>query len=189
MLEVVIRVLLEFGEPDHFFGVNALAVNHSRNLPVGTAGIKANAAAVHMSTHRLSHFIGLRALLQGQAQNLQGCFIDLMEEGAVKMPRSVRGVVFLQPLSQIGAAAHGYPEAAGGPEQEFDIPLHIPVVGLSHFRGAVDAGVVDRDAALVPLNSDGDGLLGVLQVNFPPDTEGDEGGVQFGGVFHLVVNA
>ena len=74
-------------------------------------------------------------------------------------------------------------------QQEFDVPLQIPVVGLCHLGGAVDTGVVDGHPALIPLHGDGYWLLGVLQVGLPPDPEGDKGGIQLGGMLHLILNA
>ena len=99
------------------------------------------------------------------------------------------GVGLPQPPGKLRAAADTHPEAAGGPEQEFYISLQIAIVGILHLRRAVDKRMVDGDTALVTLQSDGDGLLRVLQIGFPPDAKGDEAGVQLRGVLHWIVNA
>ena len=53
----------------------------------------------------------------------------------------------------------------------------------------VPVGVMDGNAALVALDSDGDRLGCALEICLTPDTEGDESGIQLGGVLHFVVNA
>ncbi len=105
------------------------------------------------------------------------------------MALAVGGIGLLQAPGNLGAAADAHPEAADGPEQEFHIPLHIPVIGLSHFRGAVDEGVLHGDAALVPLHGDGNGLLRALEVGGAPDPEGNKAGVQLGSMLHFIINA
>ena len=189
MTEVVVGILLQFGEPDHFLGVDALAVDDSGDLPVGAAGVEADAAAVHMAAHGLSHLVGGRALLQRQIQNLQIPLVELIDEGKIKVALTLGGVGLLQPLRQLAAAADGHPEAAGGPQQELDITLHIAVVGLCHFGGAVNHGVVDGNPTLVPLQCDGQRLGSALQIRLAPDTKGNKGGIQLGCVLHFIVYA
>ena len=180
---------MELGIPDHFLGVDAFTVHHCGDLPVGAACVKADAAAVHVAAHGLRLFIGGGAAFQRQVQDFQVPLVELVHKGEVKVPLTFGGVGLLEPLRQLGAAADGHPEAAGGPEQELDVTFYIPIIGLGHIFRAVDEGVVDRYVALIPLNGDGNGLFCILQVGGAPDAEGNEFRVQLGGVFHIVGNA
>ena len=103
-----------------------------------------------------------------------------MEEVVVEGPLAVLGIVGLELLGDMVAAADIDLEAADGPQQELDQPLHIAVVCLGHVGGAVDEGLADGDLAPVPLNGDGDGLFGILQIGVHPHAEGNEAGVQLG---------
>ena len=186
---MVLGVCLELGEPDDFLGVDALAINHGRDLPVGTAGVEADAAAVQIAADGFGDLVGSGAIFQRQVNDLQIPLIELVEEGKVKMPLALGVVGLFQPLGKLAASADAHPEAADGPQQELNIALHVAVVGLGHFRRAMDAGVVDGNAALVPLNGDGDGLLRVLQIGGAPHAEGDKLRVQFGRMLHVVFDA
>ena len=189
MAEVVVGILVQLGEPDDLLGVDALAVDNGGYLPVRAAGVKADAAAVHIAAHRLGDLVGGGAGLQRQIKDFQLLLVELLHKAIVEFPLTAGLVSRLQFLRQLGAAADGDLKAADGPQQELHIPLHIPVVGFRHVGGAVDEGVVHGDPAPVTLHGDGDGLLRVLQVGLPPDAEGDKGGVQLGGMLHLVFNA
>ena len=189
MAEVVVGVLIQLGEPDHFLGVNTLAVNDSGDLPVRAACVKADPAAVHIAAHGLRHFVGSGTFLQRQIQNLQIPLIELIDKGVVEMALTLGSVSLLQALGQLAAAADGHTEAAGGPQQELHIALHIAVVGLGHFGGAMDEGSMNGDTALIPLHRNGHRLPGILQVCRTPDTKRNKGGVQLGRVFHLVRNS
>ena len=186
---MVLGIRLELGEPDDLLGIDALAVDHGRDLPVGTAGVEADAAAVQIAADGLGHFIGGGAGVQGQVNDLQVALVELVEEGEFKVTFPLGVVGLFQPLGKRAAAADAHPETADGPQQELDIALHIAVVGLGHFRRAVDAGVVDGNAALVPLNGDGDGLLRVLQIGGAPHAEGDKLLIQLGRMLHVVFDA
>ena len=121
--------------------------------------------------------------------HLKGLLKHIGHEVPVELTLAADLVSCLQLLSQFGATADVDLEAADGPQQELHIALHIAVVGLSHFGSAVDESLVDRNLTIVTLNSDGDGLLCILQVSGAPHTEGDESGIQLGSVLHFVVNA
>ena len=142
-----------------------------------------------MSAHRLGDLVGGGAAFQRQIQNLQIPLIELVHKGEIEVTLALGGIGLLQPLSQLRAAADGDAEAAGGPQQELHIAFHVAVVRLRHCGGAVDEGSVNGNPALVPLQSDGDGLFRALQVGLPPDAEGNEAGVQLGWMLHLVFNA
>ena len=120
--------------------------------------------------------------------DLQRTLVELLEEVAVEGTLAIEGVSGLDALGDLGAAADGDLEAADGPQQELHVPLQIPVVGIEHFRGAVDLGVADGDLALVALHSDGHGLGGGLLVLVGPNAEGDEAGIQLRNVLHVKVD-
>ena len=189
MAVLVVGIGVQLGEPDDLLGVDGLAVDDSGNLPVGAACVKADAAALHVTAHGLGGLVGGGALGQGLVDDLQLPLVELEEEGVVEITLAALGVGSLQPCGQGGAAADGDPEAADGPQQELDVTLHIAVVGLGHFGGAVDEGLVDGNLALVALNGDGDGLLCAVEVSGAPDTEGDEALIQLRSVLHFIVNA
>ena len=50
---VVIGVGIDFGQPDHLFGEDGLAVDDRGDLAVGSAGVEADAAALQMTAHGL----------------------------------------------------------------------------------------------------------------------------------------
>ena len=161
-----------------------MTVDHRGNLPVGAAGVEADAAAVQVAPHGGGGLSDLGAVLQGQIQDLQLLLVKLIEEGAVKIPLPAGGIGLLQPPGQLRAAAYRYPETAGGPQQKFHIPLHIPVIRLRHLGRAVDKGVVYRNLPLVPLHRNGNRHLGVLEVSLPPNSEGNERRIQLRGMLH-----
>ena len=114
--------------------------------------------------------------------------VNLMEEHAIKLALTLRGVGLLQALGKLRAAADIDAEAAGGPQQELHIALHIAIVCLSHLGRAVDEGMMDGDTLIVTLYSDGNGLLGILEISLTPHTEGNKGRIQLGSMFHLIIN-
>ena len=188
MFVVVIGVLVELGEPDDLLRVDTFAVDDSGDLSIGAACIKTNAAAIHIPAHGLRLLVGGRAAFQRKVENLQLLLVHLLDEGVVKLTLTCGGVGLLELLCQLRAAADGNLEPADGPQQELHIPLHIAVVSIAHLGSAVDEGAVDGDAAPIPFHGDGNGLLRVLQVGFPPYAEGDKGFVQLGGMLHLIFN-
>ena len=60
--------------------------------------------------------------------------------------------------------------------------------GSGEGSSKVDAGVMDGDTRIIALNSDGDGLLGILEVGLAPYAEGDKSGIQLGSMFHLIID-
>ena len=175
--------------PNHFFGIDAFSVDHRRNLPVRTAGIEADAAAVQMTTNGLRTFIGSRAAFQREIQDLQLPLINLFKEITIKSPCSFFAVGLLQSGGDIAAATDADPETTDGPKKEFYISLHIPIVRIEHLLGAVDKGIPHGSVAFVPLNGDGDGLFCTLAVGICPQTEGDKFRIQCRNILHFVVYA
>ena len=68
---MVLGVCLELGEPDDFLGIDALAVNHGGDLPVGAAGVEADAAAVQIAADGFGDLVGSGAIFQRQVNDLQ----------------------------------------------------------------------------------------------------------------------
>ena len=164
-------------------------VDDSGNLTVGSACVETDTAAVHITAHGLSNLVCLGTCLQRQIQNLQSFFVQLLYKGIVELTLALGSIGCLQLLGQLGAAADGNTETADGPQQELHIALHIAVVCLRHFGSAVDKGMVNRNTALIPLNGDGNGLLCILQICRTPHAKGNEGGIQLGGMLHLIFNS
>ena len=188
-LELVLGIGLGLGMPDHFLGVNALAVDDSGDLTVGTAGIKADAAAVHVAADGTGGLVGSGAGAQGQIQDLQLALVELLEEVVIEEADTVSGVGLLQLLGDLGATADTDLKTADGPQQELDIAFHIAVVRISHFGSAVDIGVAHGNMTLVTLNSNGDGVLGALQISIGPNAEGDKIRVQRRNVLQIIAYA
>ena len=186
---MVVGILLGLGVPDHFLGVDTLAIDDGRDLPVGAACIKADAAAIQMTAHGEGGFIGLGTFVQGQVQDLKVLFVELVEEIAVEAPLAFGTVSGLQLFCDGRAAADIDPETADGPQQELYITLHKAVVCLFHFGSAVNVGVDNGDLTVVALNGDGYGLLGALQVAVYPHTEGNKAGIQLRDVIDIKINA
>ena len=141
-----------------------------------------------MAAQGLGNLIGSGASFQGQVDDLKIHLVELMEEVKVKGPFARKGVVLPELLRNGGASADIDLEAADGPQQELYHSFHVPVVGLGHFRRAVDTCSADRDPALIPFHGNGDRLLRALQIGVHPDTEGDKAGIQLGNVLHGEVN-
>ena len=185
MAVLIARIRVLLGEPDNFLRVNSLAVNDSGDLPVGSAGVEADAAAVQMAAQGLGSLVGSGALIQRQRNDLQLLLIKLLEEVIVKSTLAIDRIGGLQFLGQLITAADIDLEATDGPQQELHIPLHIPVVSLSHFSGSVDLGVVNGNIALILFNSNGNGLSSTLQVALCPQAEGDKFRIQFRDILHV----
>ena len=189
MLEVIVGILVQLRQPHNFFGEDGLAIHNCGNLHVGTASIEADTATVHVTADGLSHLVALGACFQGQIQNLQITLIELVYKVKVEVTVTLGGICLLQTLSQLAAAADGNTEAAGGPQQELHIALNIAVVSFCHFGSTVDKGLMYRNTALVTLQSDSQGLGSALQVSGTPYTKRNKGGVQLGGMFHLIFDS
>ena len=142
-----------------------------------------------MTTQRLGVFIGGGATFQRQIPDFQIHLVKFMEEVEVKGTLAGGRVVPDHLLGDFRGTADGYPEAADGPQEELDHPLHIAVIGLSHVWRSMDKGVADGNLPLVPLHGDGDGLLCIFQVCVHPDAEGDKAGIQLGRVLGIVLNS
>ena len=133
--------------------------------------------------------VGLGTVLYGAVDDLKGHLVDILHELDIKFSLALESVGLLQPLCQRGVAADIDAEAADGPEQEFDVPLHIAVIRLPQGLGSVNFRVMHGDLALVALDGDGQGLFRALFVGVDPDAEGNEVAVQAGEILYRVFNA
>lgn len=126
--------------------------------PSAHAGLIVDARMASASGMTFRSFVCVGVIAQGQVNDLQRPLVELLEKVIVKCPLAFRSIGLLQPLCKRGAAAHGHPEAANGPQEELYIPLNEPVVGIGHFCSAVNSGVMDGGLTVLPLNSNGEGL-------------------------------
>ena len=80
-------------------------------------------------------------------------------------------------------------EAADGPQQEFYIALDIAIIGLGHFRRAVDLRLTDGDLALIALERDGQGLFCAPGIGLEPHAEGDKVRIELRHMLDGIFNA
>ena len=172
--------------PHDFLGVDHLAVDHRRHLAVGAAGVKANAAAVHITADGPGLFIGLRTLLQRQVDDLHVLLVKFKEKVAVKGTPTLGRIHLLQLFGNVAAAADVHPEAADGPQQKLHVPFHKTQVGLSRLGAVMDVGTAHTDQTVVALHRNGDGVCSAFFVLGHPTTEGDEIRIQLGPVLHVI---
>ena len=48
---MILGIGIDLGEPDHFFGINRFAIDDRGYLPIASAGVKADAAALQMPAY------------------------------------------------------------------------------------------------------------------------------------------
>ncbi len=182
--------------PDDLFGIDGLAVDHSRDLAVGAACVKADAAALHMSADRHRGVVFVREVRGRQAvHDLKAALVDVRHKLHVKPALAVFtlavfkiDVLLLQTAGNVACAEDVNLEAADGPQKELHIPLYKAIVGLSHLGRAVDAGAAHGDFAALALNRDGQGPGRVLQIGLHPGAEGDKVRIQLRQVLDLKLN-
>ena len=86
---VIVGVLGDLGEPDHFLGVDGLAVDDSGHLAVAAAGVEAHPAARQMAADSLG---GARLLGDLVAEDhLEGALVHAGHEVGVKGPGAAGG--------------------------------------------------------------------------------------------------
>ena len=79
---VIPGVGVQLGVPDHLLRVDAFPVDDSGNFPVGTAGIKPDAAALQMAANGLWGVLGGGQVVTGN--HFKGALIYIGHEVAVK---------------------------------------------------------------------------------------------------------
>ena len=180
-LVVVVGVLGDLGIPHDLLGEYALAVDDRADLAVASAGVEADAAAVHVAAH------GLRiAVLGGHGvaeHHLEGALVDIGHEVRVKLTRAAGAIGVLYGLVHGLAAAYIDLEAALHPEKHLYQAVNVVLVRLVHLRCAVDEGVVHRYFSAGALHGQRDGLGGSAEKGGEKFAQGDEAGVELRQVF------
>ena len=131
----------------------------------------------------------LRQLLGRAVDDLERHFIDVLHELYVERALAREGIGALQALRQRAVAADPDAEAADGPQQEFYIALDIAIIGLGHFRRAVDLRLTDGDLALIALERDGQGLFRAPGIGLEPHAEGDKVRIELRHMLDGIFNA
>ena len=139
---MVIRVRVDLGQPNGFFGIDRFTGYHSGNLAVRPACIKADPAAVEMLADRFGFFVRGRLVLQIRyIADLKRLFVNLLHEVKIKGARTLRRIGFLHVVIHVFIAADSYFVAASCPQQHFYHTVCIIVVRVRHLGSTVDEGV------------------------------------------------
>ena len=149
---VVLGIGVHLGEPNYLLGVDGLPVHHRRNLAVRTAGVEADAAAVHVAANGLGIVLGLGDLVA--EHHLKGMFkdvchvvkVEILNASGGKVLPEIPGYSFLPGYVDLKATLH--------PQDGLDQAVDIVPVGRLHFRGAVNKGAADRHLAAGALHGD-----------------------------------
>ena len=184
---VVVRVAVYFGKPDNLFGIDGLSVDHGGDLAVASAGVKADAAALHMAAHGLGGVLGLRQLVR--QHNLKGMLEHAGHVVPVKGLLAVGAVCGGEVIVGVLIAADVDLKAAFHPEDGLYQAVYVVVVCFAHLLGAVDIGAAYRHLAVGTFYRDAHGLCGVLQESLIELVQGNEAGIQFGFVFNVQFDA
>ena len=184
---VVLGVRLRLGVPDHLLGIDHFAVDNGGDLPVGAAGVEADAAAAQVAADlpRAAAGGGKVPLLHGFQR--EGTPEYRLHQRCVKGPGAVGPVYFRQAAGQVVTAADTDPPAAHAPQQQLYGALQkAQVGGVCH---APQAGIEHGHLPLLPLHGDADGAMGLLQISVPPRSKGQVGLVQGWAVLHRAGDA
>ena len=183
-------VRLQFGVPDHLFGVHALAVDHRGHLTITAAGIEADAATIQVASNGSGGRFLRRGILQRAGFYHKGLLIYPLHKMHVKIPQTAISIGFLNLSADHFAAGDDDLIAARHPQQGLDDTLHETEI-LLVVAGAVgiDTGLIGGGVPLVALNSDNQILphLGSGLPHFAAhQRHGHIAGVQFG--FNLQIH-
>ena len=180
---MIIRVAVDFGEPDHLFGIHGLAVNYGGDFSVAPAGVKANAAALHVAAHGLGRVLGLWELVR--QDHLKGVLEHTGHIVPVKGLLAACAVCGGEVVVCVLIAADVNFKAAFHPEDGLYQPVDVVVVSLAHFLRSVDKGAADGHLAVGALHRDAYRLFRILQKCLIEFIQRDEAGVQFGYVLYI----
>ena len=180
---VIIGVGIDFGEPNHFLGVHGLAVNHGADLPVRSAGIEADAAALKVAAHLLRGIVVFGNLVH--QQNLEGMLEHVCHVVPVKFLLAAGTVDAAQVVINHFVAADINAEAALHPQDELYQAVNVEAVSFLHFRRTVNKGVEASHFTLCSLHSDGHRLPGICQKGLIEQMQGDEPGVKLRAVLDI----
>ena len=156
---VIVGVGVGLREPHDLLGIHALAVDDSTHLTVASARVKADAAAVEMTTDGRGGRLILRSILQRAGQNLKLLLIDALHKMYVEITQTAVGVSFFDLVADHFATGNDDLVAARHPQQGFGDTLHKAEVLLIVTDVIfVDTGLVCSGVALVSFDRDHDVL-------------------------------
>ena len=184
---VVIRVGVGLGEPDHFLGVDGFPVDDGGDLPVASARVEADPAALHGAADGLGGVLGSGNLVH--QDHLEGVLKDAGHVIPVEFLLAPGAVNGFQILANARVAADIDLETTLHPEDGFHQPFDVVVVGPGHLRRAVDEGLAGGHLAVGPLHGDAHRLLCRGQEGAVEAHEGDKVRVQGRRVFQVHLDA
>ena len=184
---VVVRVGVDFGEPHHFLGEHRLAVDDGGHLPVGAAGVEADAAAVQVAADGLGVAALLGHLVAGD--DLKGVLVHVGHVVPVEGLAAGGGIVDVHPVRQLLAPGQIHPEAAVHPQHGLDDPFHIIFVGGGKGGIAVHLHVPHRHLAVGAFHGHVQGLVRPGQESAVELGQRNKAGVQLGDILHRNFNA
>ena len=184
---VIIGVGGHLGEPHDLLGIDALTVDDSGDLPVGAAGVKADAAPLQMPAHLLGGILGCGNLIH--QNDLKGALKNVGHVVEVEILLAPGGVGALQIVVSLFVSGHVNFEAALHPQDGLDQSVNIIMVGRRHFRRTVNKGTAGCHLAVRPLHRNGHGLFGSRQKSPVEFQDGNERRVELGGVLDRDLNA
>ena len=120
---------------------------------------------------------GRRELVLLADHELEGPLEDVEGEVDVEVPLPAPAVDRAELFGRLAAAADRHAPAADAPEQELDRALQIAEVGLRPVLAAQE-GPEHRHPAVLALQRDAEGAVGLLQIGLGPGAEGQEARVQ-----------
>lgn len=112
--------------PDHLLGIHRLAVNNGGDLPVGTTGVEADAAAVEMAADPPGAAARLREVRLRHGLQQEGTLEHRLHEVHVEFPGAAAAIDIPQRRCQSVAAADVDVPAAHAPQQQLDGALQEP---------------------------------------------------------------
>ena len=152
---VVGRVRVQAGRPHHLLAEDGLAVDDRADLAVGSAQVKADAAALQVAAQGLAELPRRGHLRRGAGQDLEGLAVDVpAHELAVEGPGPGGRVDRAQMVGDGRRPAHVGPAAAPLPQQELEEALDVGEVGREAGMAlGEDHGLEARQGAIRPLQA------------------------------------
>ena len=184
---MVIGVCVDFREPYHFLGVYSLTVNHSRNFPVTSAGIKTDAASFQMAAHRLRVVLCFGDFLS--KKHLEGLFENPGEVMEVKILFSAVAKSNLTKVVEDFFIVTVYFIAAFHPQQGFYQTADIIPVCFLKLRCTMDEGVTGGHFIACAFHGNTDRFFCCLQECFIIKMHRDKIRIENGGMPHFNGNA
>ena len=154
---MILRIILELGEPDYFLGINRFAFNYRAYLAVASARIKADAATVEMTSNGGCGLLGCGSLIEGDVDDLKGCLVNARHKLAVESADAALGVIRLNFVCNNLGARDDDLITAANPKKCLNYSLNKVVIFLV-MTGAVLKNVngENRGKAIVSFKCDGE---------------------------------